>query len=160
MQFRRFAQIRAAFHPESAENKLDDKCHQIRYGLQKLNLAAKHCFIAGKELSFDEGGIPSKSRYNSVRQYNNSKPDKYRIDFFILANASEGHNFIIHIDVYQGKNSENVFIPRDIWDLPTTQKAVVNSIIATNLGNDPNGYRELYMDNRYSAPELFVMLKL
>ncbi len=61
MQFRRFAQIRAAFHPESAENKLDDKCHQIRYGLQKLNFAAKHCFIAGKELSFDEGGIPSKS---------------------------------------------------------------------------------------------------
>ncbi len=111
MLFRRFVQIRVAFHPESTKNKLDDKCHQIRYALQKLNSASARCFIPGKELSFDEGGIPSKSQYNSVRQYNNSKPDKYRIDFFILANASEGHNFIIHIDVYQGKNSENVFIP-------------------------------------------------
>ncbi len=27
------------------------------------------------------------NNYNPVRQYNNSKPDKYRIDFFIFANA-------------------------------------------------------------------------
>ncbi len=36
----------------------------------------------------------------------------------------------------------------------------MNSIIAAKLGDDANEYRELYMDNRYSAPELFVMLKL
>ncbi len=98
----------------------------IRSGRQKLKSAAKCCFIARKESSFDEGGIPSKSCYNPVRQYNNSKLDKYWIDFFILANESEGHNFIIHIDVYQGKSSENNFIPREIWDLLATQKAIVN----------------------------------
>ncbi len=84
MQFRRLVPIRAEFHPESTDNKLDNKCHQIRYGIQKQNSAAKHCFIAGKELSFDEGGFPSKSCYSPVRQYNNSKPDKYQIDFFIF----------------------------------------------------------------------------
>ncbi len=63
------------------------------------------------------------------------------------------------MNVYQGKNSENVFIPREIWDLLTTQKVVVNSIIETQLGNDPNGYQALYMDNRYSKKELFVKLK-
>ncbi len=52
--------------------------------------------------------------------YNNSIPEKYRINFFILANVSGGHNFIFHIDVYQCKNSENIFIPQEIWDLPTT----------------------------------------
>jgi len=77
-----------------------------------------------------------------------------------LANASGGHYFVIHIDVYQGKNSENAFNPREIWDLPTTQKAIMYSIIATKLGADLNGYQELYMDNIYSAPELFLMLKL
>lgn len=41
----------------------------------KLNAAAKRCFIPGKELSFDEGRIPSRSHYNTVRQYNNSKPN-------------------------------------------------------------------------------------
>ncbi len=67
MLFRRFAQIRAAFHPESTNNKLDDKCHQIRYSMQKLNGAEKRCFILGKDLSIDEGGIPSRSHYNTVR---------------------------------------------------------------------------------------------
>ncbi len=45
-------------------------------------------------------------------------------------------------------------------NLPTTQKAVVNSIIAKQLGDNPYGYCKLYTENRYSAPEIFVMLKL
>lgn len=153
MLFRRFVQIGAAIHPESTNNKLDVKHHQMRYSIQKLNATAKRYFFQGKVLSFDEGGIPSRSYYNIVRQYNNSKPNKYRIDFFILANASSGHNVIIQMDVYYGKNSKNVFIPREIWDIPTTQKAVVKSIIGTELDNNPNGYCKLCMDNRYSAPE-------
>ncbi len=139
-QYRNFVQIRTAFHLESTDNKLDNKCHQIRYGIQKLSSTAKGCFIAGKESSFNEGGVPSKLQYISVRQYNGSKPNKYQIDFLIMANASGGHNFIIHIDVYQGKNTKNAFIPREIRDLPTTEKTIVNSIITTNLGDDPNGY--------------------
>jgi len=61
-------------------------------------------------LSFDEGGIANKSKYNPVCQYNASKPDKYRIDFFVLANANSGNNFVYHLDVYQGKNQTNAFI--------------------------------------------------
>ncbi len=34
----------------------------------------------------------------------------------------------------------------------------MNSIIATQLGDDLNGYKELYMDNRYNAPDLFAIL--
>ncbi len=34
--FRRIVQISDAFHPESANNKLEDKCNQIRYSIQKL----------------------------------------------------------------------------------------------------------------------------
>ncbi len=40
-----------------------------------------------------------------------------------------------------------------------TQKAVVNAIVSIGLYKDPFGFCELYMDNHYSAPELFVMLK-
>lgn len=64
----------------------------------------------------------------------------------ILANASGGHNFIIHIDVYQSKTSENVLIQREKWDFPTTQKAIMTSIIATQLGDNPNAYWELTVD--------------
>ncbi len=102
MCYSRFIQIHAAFYPEDGTSQEWDKCHQLRNAINHLNKAAKHTFIPGKEMSLDEGGITSKSNYNPVRQYNNSKPDKYRIDFFILANALRGHNFIYHIDVYQG----------------------------------------------------------
>ncbi len=37
--------------------------------------------------------------------------------------------------------------------------AVVNAIVSTGLYKDSDGFRGLYMDNHYSAPELFVKLK-
>ncbi len=45
-----------------------------------------------------------------VWQHNSCKHDKYEIDFFILANTSEVHNFSYHIDVYQGKSINNISI--------------------------------------------------
>ncbi len=150
--------MHAAFHPESRTSQEQDKCHQLTNAINHLNKAAKRTFIPRKEMSFNEGGIPSKSNYNPVRQYNNSKPDKYRINFFILANGSSGHNFIYHIDVYQGKNKQNIGIAEDLWNLPMTQQAVTNAIFSTGLYTDPNGFCELYMDYHYSAFELFVML--
>ncbi len=94
MSYSRVIQMRAAFHPESETSQEQDICHQLRNAIDHLNKAAKRTFIPGKEMSFNEGGIASKSNYNPVRQYNNSKPEKYRINFFTLANASVGHNFI------------------------------------------------------------------
>jgi hypothetical protein len=61
--------------------------------------------------------------------------------------------------VYQGKNASNAHIVEEAWGLPTTQKAVVNAVISSGINNDPNGMREIYMDNRYTAPELFVILR-
>ncbi len=40
-----------------------------------------------------------------------------------------------------------------------TQKTVVNAIVSSGLYTDPNRFWEGYMDNNYSAPELFVILK-
>jgi hypothetical protein len=159
MSFYRFRQIRAALHPETGSSLVNDKCHQLRASIQSLNEHARRAFILGRECSFDEGGIASKSRYNPVRQYNSSKPDKYRIDFFVLVNASSGKNFIYHIDVYQGKNATNAHIAEEAWSLPTTQKAVVNAVISSGIDNDPEGMREIYMDNRYTSPDLFVLLR-
>jgi hypothetical protein len=155
----RFRQIHAAFHPESGISTVGDKCHQLRSSINSLNEHAKHTFVLGRECSFDERGIASKSRFNPVRQYNSSKPDKYRIDFFVLVNTSQGLNFIYHIDVYQGKNATNAHIDEEAWTLPTTQKAVVNAIVSSGISTDPDGMHELYMDNRYTAPELFILLQ-
>ena len=96
----RFRQIRSAFHPETGNSLCSDKCYQLRYIIHMFNDTAKKTFCLGPHTAFDEGGVAMRSRYCPVRQYNNDKPDKYRVDFFILADA-RGY-FIYNLDVYQG----------------------------------------------------------
>jgi len=38
--------------------------------------------------------------------------------------VSGGHDFVYHIDVYQGKNEQNIGIAVDLWELSMTQKAL------------------------------------
>ena len=66
-----------------------------------FNDVAKKTFHLGPDVAFDEGGVAMRSRYCPVRQYNKDKPDKYRVDFFILADAR--YYNVGHLDVYQGK---------------------------------------------------------
>ncbi len=96
---------------------------------------------------------------NPVRQYNKDKPQKFRVEFFVLCNNSPEKYFIIHCDVYQGKNAENKGIPEEIINLTTTQKAVVNSVIQSKIGNDPKGIRRLFLDNQYTCASLFILLR-
>ncbi len=88
-----FHQICAVFHAKSRASREGDKCHQFQRAKTHLNKAATHTFIPDGEISFDKGSICSKSNYNPVIQYNNSKLDKYRINFLILANELGGNNF-------------------------------------------------------------------
>jgi hypothetical protein len=105
------------------------------------------------------GGQSCRSRFCPVLQYNKDKPDKFRVDFFILANSK--NYFIQHIDVYQGKNASNVGIDPSCFNLPTTMKAVANAVIKADLStgsNDANGYRVISLDNRYQCPQLAYLL--
>ena len=77
----------------------------------------------------------------------------------MLANNTPEKYFIMHLDVYQGKNTANIGIPEQLHNMPTTQKAVVNAIVCSNLDMDPNGKHRLFMDNRYSSAALFVLLR-
>ena len=81
-----------------------------------------------------------------MRQYNKSKPDKFRVELFILACAM---TFIIfHVDVYQGRNANNIDIEPEIADLPTTQKAPMNAVMKVGLHNSTDGMHHLSTDNR------------
>ncbi len=84
MSHSRFVQTCATFHPESVTSQEGDKWHQLRNTITHLNKAAMHLFVSGKELSFSNGDIANKLKHNPIRQYNNSKQDKFRIDFLYL----------------------------------------------------------------------------
>jgi Transposase IS4 len=108
-------------------------------------------------MAFDEGGVGCRSRYCPVCQYNKDKPQKFRVDFFVLSGSRNYQ--ILHIDVYQGKNSNNVGIHKELIDLPTTQKAVANAAYSLGLDKKVDGARHIAMDNRYQCPELAVFMR-
>jgi len=68
-----------------------------------------------------------------------SKQDTYRIDFFVLVNATNGKNIIYHIDVYQGKNATNAHVVEEAWNLPTMQKTIMNVIVLSGINNNQEG---------------------
>ena len=156
MSLLRFKQIRSAFRSECNRYDPNDKCYQLRWFIRQFNYMARKIFHLGPNASFDEGGIPMRSRFCPVRQYNKDKPAKYRVDFFILADSKD--YFIYHLDVYQGKNKANIDIHPSVRHLPTTQKAVANAILKSQIGNDVDGCRYLFMDNRYAAPQLLALM--
>ena len=67
--------------------------------------------------------------------------------------------FICHIDVYQGKNRANTGIIPMLQHLPTTQKAVANSIVCSIISCYSKGYYKVIIVNRYSSIELAVFLR-
>ena len=101
-----------------------------------------------RDISFDEGGIRSRHRLNPVRMYNGSKPQKFRVDFFICSVTERDYYIILHIDIYQGKNSCNIDIAPEAQCLPTTMKAVINAVCQLDIANDPRGCRIFALDNR------------
>ena len=89
MSLLRFKQIRSAFRSECDRYDPNDKCYQLRWFIRQFNFMARKVFHLGPNASFDEGGIPMRSRFCPVRQYNKDKPAKYRVDFFILADSKQ-----------------------------------------------------------------------
>eukprot|EP00957_Ditylum_brightwellii_P140187 10682028-Ditylum_brightwellii.AAC.1 len=105
-------------HPEGGQHSTNgNKCHQLRYFIRTFNRKARKIFHLGPDMPFDEGGVSMQSRFCSVRQYSKDKPDKFRVDFFILVDVE--HYFTYHLDCYQGGNKANIDIDPTIRRLPT-----------------------------------------
>eukprot|EP00957_Ditylum_brightwellii_P072767 5530569-Ditylum_brightwellii.AAC.1 len=70
-----FRQIRSAFHPETGSSAIGDKCHQLKYLIRMINMAAKRTFYIGPKLAFDEEGVATQSCFCCVQQCNKDKLD-------------------------------------------------------------------------------------
>ena len=62
-----FNQIRSSFHPKEGTSELTgDKCHQLRFFIRIFNQRTCQVFQLRPNASFDEGGVPMRSRYCPV----------------------------------------------------------------------------------------------
>ena len=66
-------------------------------------------------------------------------PDKFIIDFFVLDNRR-------YYFFGQGKNSSNMEIDHCSKQLPTTTKAVINTVLASNIANDHFEQQNLFLE--------------
>ena len=67
-------------------------------------------------------------------------------------------SFIYHFDMCQGKNGTNALIVAEVQNLQMIQEAVIYAIDLSGIANEPNGMREIHMNNKYFVPTLFVFL--
>eukprot|EP00957_Ditylum_brightwellii_P165278 12584160-Ditylum_brightwellii.AAC.1 len=105
MGLSKFKQIRSAMHPEGTQvSNNGDKYHQLRHFIHMFDRIAREILCLGPNASFDKGGVSMHSRFCPDWQYNKDKPDKLRVDFFILADVE--NYFIHHLDYYQEKKRQ------------------------------------------------------
>jgi len=52
----------------------------------------------------------------------------------------------------------NIDVHKNVAKLPTTQKAVANAIVKSEINNDPNGSRHIFMDNWYTTLQLLALM--
>lgn len=89
-------------------------------------------------MSFDEAGIASQALFNLVCWHIRISHRNFVSVSLCFAKTHLERFYPSHCDAYQGNNAKNINIPEEVNNLPTTQKAVVSSIIQQKLGKDPN----------------------
>ena len=151
--------MRAALHPDdrkAASMDGSDKAFVLRHALNALNAASVNAMHMGHNLTFDEGGTASRHRRNPVRQFNGAKPQKFRINCFLLCNSKNHH--VHHADAHQGKNASEANVHKDVWGVPATQKVVPNAALQTKVHERVDGGRHIVMDDRCQCPQLAALL--
>ena len=74
--------------------------------------ATKASFVSGSQWSFDKGDVPSCLRLSPSWMLKKEKPDKLRVQLFLLSyNIIENYS-VHHVHLYQGKNEPYLEIAR------------------------------------------------
>ena len=72
--------------------------------------------------------------------------------------SEANHSFVNNLNVYQGNNQKNVDVHPRVRGLTTTQRYVANSILKTQIENDPIICRYLFLHRRYASPQLLEIM--
>ncbi|OWZ01755.1 hypothetical protein PHMEG_00026796 [Phytophthora megakarya] len=83
MKRERFESI-ARFHhlnDNEAAETANDRAWKVRPALQVIEKTFRRGYRLGKEISFDEGVVPNRSRFNPIKVYMKDKPSKWGTKF-------------------------------------------------------------------------------
>ncbi|ETN14351.1 hypothetical protein PPTG_22233 [Phytophthora nicotianae INRA-310] len=136
------------FASNNAEAASKDKAWKVRPVLQVLEKTFCRGYRLGPQISFDEGTIPNRSKFNPVRVYNKDKPHKYGTKVYMTCCAETG--YCSRIEVYLGA-ANNPSAAKG-----TAQKAVIRNVTKALDGQPAK--RLVVADNFYSSCALVLDL--
>ncbi|POM69866.1 Hypothetical protein PHPALM_13809 [Phytophthora palmivora] len=146
------------FQNSSAEVPTTDRAWKVRPILQTLQRTFRRGYRLGERISFDEGTIPNRSKFNPVRVYNKDKPHKYGTKVYMTCCAESG--YCSRIEVYMGASDEakhaKTPVERKTAAKGVAQKAMIRNI--TKALNGQPGKRLIVADNFYSSCALALEL--
>jgi len=121
-----------------------DKLFKIRPLANLLLASFQSNYVPKQTVTIDEAMIPFKGRL-SFKQYMKDKPTKWGIKVFVLSDASNG--YIYRFQIYAGKTMDH-----------TVEVGLCSRVVLELMeGLEDHGF-ELYTDNYYTSPQLFLTL--
>ena len=145
----RFLSIWSFLHiVDEQDPQLDktDKIYKVRPLFNHLRMKFKKYYVPDKQLSLDEGMIPTKNKL-SIRQYIKDKPIKWGIKTFLLCESKTG--YICDAEIYTGKCDN----PTNIEVLGAT-----GNVVRRLLQDYQNKNYTVYTDRFYTSPRLYKYL--
>ncbi|CAG4952090.1 unnamed protein product [Colias eurytheme] len=123
------------------------RLHKIKMMIDHARETFKTTFIPGKKMCIDESIVPFKGRL-IIKQYLPKKRNRFGIKLFVLCDVETG--YIVDFIVYCGSETEIETVPN---------LGLSGSVVTELLKDYYFCNRELYVDNWYSSPQLFIYLK-
>lgn len=119
-----------------------DPLHKVRPMVDLLNQKFRELYTPSENLTLDEAMIPFRGRV-SFKVYMKNKPNKYGVRLEVVTDADNG--VVLHFETYTGNAGQQ----------SNTVKDLVLRMLAPFEGKN----FKVFMDRRYSSPELFEELR-
>ena len=145
----RFEQIYRFLHLANDDDRSNDpenrdKLFKVRQFANLLAANFQRNYVPHSTITIDEAMIPFKGRL-SFKQYMKDKPTKWGIKVFVLSDATNG--YVYRFQIYAGKSMDR-----------TVEVGLCSRVVLELMsGLEDDGY-DLYTDNYYTSPQLFLTL--
>ncbi|GMF48696.1 unnamed protein product [Phytophthora fragariaefolia] len=131
-----------------------DRAWKIRPVVDVLQRTFARGFREPPVISFDEATLPSRSRYNPMRQFNKGKAHKWGTKVFVAACAKT--SYCLRIEVYSGaKTHLHTPVPKDN---NTGEAAVLRNMNALYPPSSKSPWRLVVTDRFYTSVKLALEL--
>ncbi|ETI57225.1 hypothetical protein F443_00440 [Phytophthora nicotianae P1569] len=136
-------------------NNNADEAWKIRPVLQADERTFRRGYRLGKVISFDEGMMPNRSKFNPMGVYMPDKPSKYGTKFYMTCCAETA--YCSRVEIYCGADKKKKRKKKSSSEpLGLGPKAVVRNITKALAGQ--HAKRLIVTDNYYSAVSLSLKL--